>query len=98
MGRRNEKLCPQFRRWCKKGSVKNFILQDVSRPNYPRVFFGKMDEDEFRLDISTSLAPLVGFGIALSTFGGEKLDPYELIYCLNRKIFNFRILKIKLDL
>lgn len=55
----------------KKGSVKNFILQDVSRPNYPRVFFGKMDEDEFRLDISTSLAPLVGFGIALSTFGGK---------------------------
>lgn len=55
----------------KKASIKNFILEDEDHPETARLIFGKLDEDEFRLDVGSPISPLVGFGIALSTFGGK---------------------------
>lgn len=55
----------------KKPSIKNFILEDKDDPDMVRLIFGKIDDNQFRLDVASSLGDLVGFGIALSTFGGK---------------------------
>lgn len=34
----------------KKPSIKNFILEDEANPETARLLFGKIDENEFRLD------------------------------------------------
>ncbi len=55
----------------KKPSIKNFILEDEANPETARLLFGKIDENEFRLDFGEPISPIVGFGIALSTFGSK---------------------------
>jgi len=55
----------------KVASIKNFILEDEDEPDNARLLFGKLDEDEFRIDVGAPLTPYVGLGIALSTFGGK---------------------------
>lgn len=55
----------------KKASVKNFILEDVDEPENARVLFGKITDDDFRLDMTKPVNPVVGLGIALAQFGGK---------------------------
>lgn len=55
----------------KKASVKNFILEDEGNPEIVRMIFGKVSQNQFRLDMGEDIKPMVGFGIALSSFGGK---------------------------
>ena len=66
-----------FKGRAKKASIKNFIIerQGVEESVDPEekeiMMFGKLDDDEFRMDLKYPLTPYIGFGIALSTFGGK---------------------------
>lgn len=55
----------------KKASIKNFILEDGNNPDNVRMLFGKIDENDFRMDIGNPLSPFIGLGIALSAFGSK---------------------------
>ena len=55
----------------KKASVKNFILEDQSNPENARMVFGKVLEDEFRMDVGHPLSPFIAAGIAISAFGSK---------------------------
>ena len=55
----------------KKASIKNFILEDEENPENIRMIFGKLEEDEFRMDVGYPLSPLIGVGIAISAFGSK---------------------------
>lgn len=48
-------------------SIKNFILEkDENGPEI--MLFGKVNEAKFNLDMTHPIAPLVAFGVALSSF------------------------------
>ena len=56
----------------KVASTKNFILDLPEKKDEEErevMIFGKLKEDNFRMDIKYPLTPYVGFGIALSAFG-----------------------------
>lgn len=55
----------------KKASIKNFIMEDVDNTDIARLMFGKIEDNEFRLEVGDQISATVGFGIALSTFGGK---------------------------
>ena len=55
----------------KKASIKNFILEDNDNPDNVRMLFGKIDDNDFRMDIGNPLSPFIGLAIALSAFGSK---------------------------
>lgn len=49
-------------------SIKNFILEDPEENGREVMLFGKLDENEFSLDIHHPLSPTMALAIALSSF------------------------------
>ncbi len=52
----------------KKSSIKNFIVEDRDNYNAKSILFGKVDNDEYVLDVLSPLSPIVGIGVALTVF------------------------------
>jgi hypothetical protein len=52
----------------KKSSIKNFILEDRDDKNAKTILFGKVDDDDYVLDVLNPLSPLVGIGIVMTVF------------------------------
>ena len=56
-----------FRGRVQTASIKNFILEEtLEGPEL--MLFGKVNENQFNLDMMSSISPLIAFGIALSSF------------------------------
>ena len=55
----------------KVACAKNFILEDPTIIEEERevMIFGKIKEDNYKINVKYPLTPYVGFGIALSVFG-----------------------------
>lgn len=49
-------------------SIKNFILESPSEEGRDIVLLGKMEENEFSLDIHHPISPSIGLTIALTSF------------------------------
>ena len=62
-----------FRGRAKKASIKNFIIEDpnAEEENKEVMIFGKLAEDDYRMDLKYPLSPFVALGITLSTFGSK---------------------------
>ena len=52
----------------KKSSIKNFILEERDNQNSKALLFGKVNDDQYVLDILNPLSPIIGIGIALTVF------------------------------
>lgn len=53
----------------KMASVKNFLVEKENEDEV--MMFGRISENEFRLDIHHPLSPYIAFGITLSCFGSK---------------------------
>ncbi len=54
-------------------SIKNFILEDVITQNEV-LMFGKIDKDNFRIQISSPLNCVLGTAVALIQFEGRFME------------------------
>ena len=54
-------------------SIKNFILEDIQKQQ-EILMFGKIDKDNFRLQISSPINCVVGTAIALIQFEGRFME------------------------
>ena len=67
-------------------SIKNFILEDVITQNEV-LMFGKIDKDNFRIQISSPLNCVLGTAVALIQFEGRFMEwnfiNFDVFWCRN---------------
>lgn len=73
-------------------SIKNFILEDVNT-NKEVLMFGKIDKDNFRLQISSPLNCFIGTAVALIQFEGRFMEWKSR----NNKMLAFQVKLFKFD-
>ncbi len=52
----------------KKSSIKNLILEDRNNGSAKAMLFGKINDDQYVLDVLHPLSPLIGIAVALTVF------------------------------
>ncbi len=72
----------------KKSSIKNFILEDRDDKNAKTILFGKVDDDDYVLDVLNPLSPLVGIGIVMTVFD-TRMGSDWLLEIKSQNILNF---------
>ena len=72
----------------KKASIKNFILEETSNPEYNCLLLGKVKDNSFNLDVSFPLTPFLAFCIGLTTFV-SKIGCWFILFIFYQSFFNF---------